>query len=1543
MPQNPLDAILAKYGLGQTPQPSSSPLDDILKRHGVGQPQPEPKHGFLEMLPDILQDPLKPFVDPFQKAWDWASHTELLGKYPGAIARIAAAPAISELERITAPGMTWMDRITPGKRPDIGLSDLITGNTRPQGFDAGPIIGDIANQTFSPINVGMAAATGGESLLANAGMKGGAAAFNALQRIASVPMIAEGWQQIGEQDNLMGKGFGALEMLGGVVGLKAPAAKVRPPGKPPTPEIIPKPRITAEDFVRLQKEGKLAKNPAAGTMINPTTGRPMQPASNLEGPLRGPDTPWPDPFEGMPHGEFMDIMRKPPVEFTRAEDVLPPLARPQIPEEPQFSKVLGFDKDFRRNQFADELSTLEEQIMQAQTAGDNKKVTLLQDLYQRKYDSYSRFLDQSGLPQEPQFMAAKEGGGVKIGADIGSLSKVLGSSLYQGDIAHIATKELVQNSMDAVRGLGPEGHIQVKLGRKIEAGDYDYSTATKATEDIPAHIEVSDNGPGLTKAELETVFTDLGASGKRSDASAIGGFGLAKAAPLLGGKRVKVTTVALEELRPGTKVKMMHTFEGTPDELIAGVPIESKLATGMPTGTTVRTYLPDNSDTYSAQQFIESLAENSPFAEAKITVDKGYGPTTVKEPGAKNLADFDITSVTTPGADLDIMVPKGTPYGENYVRLQLLNQGMWQKGYIGDYTRYPGIPEKILVNVKSKVPEGHADYPFTANRETLRGSALDELQKHIQDTIIRPSIGRRVQQLKDVYEGMVEIPTVVSKGRPFQKDFTTKPVSLADFLKYKKRGGTLTKEQFLAQNPPAPVNPKIPFTVYDVGRRFTPDEMQAFVNNPTVVKLSQQISDVLHDTLAVTPWATENLEKIGLIFDERVHGIHIPSPGTQNSAILLNPFEAMLSNKPENAAASIAHTIYHELAHIGNVPHAEDFTSRLANLYTELTARKDLEFQGRFFHAITDRTGTRYSPEISNILQQYKTARGRPATFEDPLIGTGISSRNKGPGGTGKVSGGSGPSGEAVTKLIAAIKEAKPIRAEQELMYSAEKGERIKQALKTKMVSEATFRKGKRALAGEYEKVDYTPIKLDQKDVDGLYKTIGDSSLSPWEKYRAGDGMAKILGEMGSLVPQDNELRLLDKVFGAGFSRSLNDAGFIKNPFAGKKRIKLVHELVNAPRAIMASNDLSAPLRQGIGLITRKEWWTSLDDMVRAWGSDKFYKATMEAIEDAPEFSISQFAGLQITDLATMAKREEAFMSRIAEKVPGVVRSERAYMAFLNKLRFDTFKTLLKEAENEGLRPLENTHILEEIATYVNNATGRGSLGKWENSAVNLNNIFFSPRLIASRVNMLNPTTYIKASPFIRRQYLRSMVGVAGAGATVLTLAKMAGADMETNPSSADFGKAKIGNVRLDPFGGFQQYVVAAHRLITGEMKSTTTQREFQLGEGYGTPTRKDIAWRFLESKFNPTVSFVTTLMQNKDFNGLPIEVRKEIGSRFVPIILQDIYELAKEDPKLLNPKLLLTIPAMLGMGVQSYEPRTSGTSIMFGDVDERPNPNVKY
>lgn len=506
----------------------------------------------------------------------------------------------------------------------------------------------------------------------------------------------------------------------------------------------------------------------------------------------------------------------------------------------------------------------------------------------------------------------------------------------------------------------------------------------------------------------------------------------------------------------------------------------------------------------------------------------------------------------------------------------------------------------------------------------------------------------------------------------------------------------------------------------------------------------------------------------------------------------------------------------------------------------------------------------------------------------------------------------------AVSKLLDAMESAKPLNKEQQLLYQSEKAAKVAKVKDVQSTGEQGFYDRLAALKGEHTKVEMEPLrpKLEQDDVDSLFTHIQQAPIGDeFTKINASSGLRKLLE---GAVPQDSELRALSKTIGKDAVNRI-DAML---PEIDRKQ-SLIGEAVNLPRSLMSSIDFSAPLRQGLPLIGKKSWWTSLDDMFKSWGSEKAYRGVIDSIESHPNFDFSQETGLRLTDLTHLSNREEQFMSTWAEKLPGVRASNRAYVGFLNKLRFDTFNDLITKAEAAGLNPKQNEVLAHTIADFINTATGRGSLGKLEKNAVMLNNMFFSPRLIASRVKMLNPVYYAKLDPFTRKEALKAFFNVVAAGSTFTGLAKLAGADVEMDPRSSDFGKAKIGNVRLDPFGGFQQYIVAASRLISGQSKSPNSGDMTDLTEGaFGRPTRLDIVGRFAESKANPIVGLGMAFLRGKEITGEPFSLpsvdsplKNSIANRFLPMFVQDVRDLAEEDPALIP----LAIPSAFGMSNQVF------------------------
>lgn len=511
---------------------------------------------------------------------------------------------------------------------------------------------------------------------------------------------------------------------------------------------------------------------------------------------------------------------------------------------------------------------------------------------------------------------------------------------------------------------------------------------------------------------------------------------------------------------------------------------------------------------------------------------------------------------------------------------------------------------------------------------------------------------------------------------------------------------------------------------------------------------------------------------------------------------------------------------------------------------------------------------------------------------------------------------------DPVQKVISLLKEAKPMRAEQEALYSAERARRSGAiaGIGKNVKGEAGYFAQLSKLKGELPKVQFERIRngLKQTDIDTLFNKVEDANITPFEKISAKSGLAKLLGAEGGQIPVESELKLLSEIFPPEFIQAIQ----AKRPFM-QRLWSGIEGALNLPRSIMATADLSAPLRQGFFFISRpKQWIPAFKDMFKYAGSEKAYLGLMDDIKARPNYLKIREAKLALTDMSpNLLAREEEFMSNLAEKIPGfgalAKGSNRAYSGFLNKLRADVFDDLVSKAEIQGIKLQGKT--LEDLGSFINSATGRGNLGKTlQKAAPILNGVFFSPRLMASRINLLNPATYIKYDPFVRKEALKSLIGTGSIAATILGIAKLSGAEVGNDPRSADFGKIKVGNTRYDILGGFQQYIKLLSQLATGQVVSSTTGKVVTLGEGYKPLTRKDILMRFFESKTSPVASFIISLMTGQTGVGEPVNIPTEIINRFIPMMAQDIYDIAK-DKDSIGKGLLMAIPGIFGAGSQTY------------------------
>ena len=130
----------------------------------------------------------------------------------------------------------------------------------------------------------------------------------------------------------------------------------------------------------------------------------------------------------------------------------------------------------------------------------------------------------------------------------------------------------------------------------------------------------------------------------------------------------------------------------------------------------------------------------------------------------------------------------------------------------------------------------------------------------------------------------------------------------------------------------------------------------------------------------------------------------------------------------------------------------------------------------------------------------------------------------------------------------------------------------------------------------------------------------------------------------------------------------------------GQKAYDVAKEILNLPRNVLSSWDVSAVLRQG-GFIAFGHPFraaTSLGPMFRALVSEKAAREIETQIQSRPNAPLYARSKLYIAPLEDMrlTAQEEMIMSRFAHRVPGLRASNRAFITFLNKLRADSFDTM---------------------------------------------------------------------------------------------------------------------------------------------------------------------------------------------------------------------------------------------------------------------------
>ena len=363
----------------------------------------------------------------------------------------------------------------------------------------------------------------------------------------------------------------------------------------------------------------------------------------------------------------------------------------------------------------------------------------------------------------------------------------------------------------------------------------------------------------------------------------------------------------------------------------------------------------------------------------------------------------------------------------------------------------------------------------------------------------------------------------------------------------------------------------------------------------------------------------------------------------------------------------------------------------------------------------------------------------------------------------------------------------------------------------------------------------------------------------------------------------------------------------------------------------------------GKQLVAKGKIWTSGDnaviDMIKA---DIYSRPnSLNGKYDAGNYGLSVF-------------NEEAYPSSIPEKIPLFGRifkaSEVAYNGAALRLRADLADRIIDLAEKNGVNTLSKTEA-QPIGRFVSSITGRGSLGKAEVFAKEINVLAFSIKFLKSNIDtLIAPVKYLTQATaqklgayqfentgdkFAKKEAATKTLRIVATLAFILTLAKFLDDDNELDPRSSSFGKVKIFGKKTDVTGGLAGLLSLVSKLVPtkhdgkwGFWKKDTKGDYVSLTEGgFGKQNAMDVFDSFWQGKLSPIAGILRDLWKGETYGGEEANLYNLITGATIPLPLQDAGDILK-DPSATFP-LGSIILSQFGFTVSSYPENNEKTKLI--------------
>lgn len=460
----------------------------------------------------------------------------------------------------------------------------------------------------------------------------------------------------------------------------------------------------------------------------------------------------------------------------------------------------------------------------------------------------------------------------------------------------------------------------------------------------------------------------------------------------------------------------------------------------------------------------------------------------------------------------------------------------------------------------------------------------------------------------------------------------------------------------------------------------------------------------------------------------------------------------------------------------------------------------------------------------------------------------------------------------------------------------------------------------------------------------------------------------KPLKEDAELLDLQAELLRVNEKFDKEFHKKE-----LENRTKKQKTIDAIWDAWGLTRVLMATGEASFVGIQG-GIMTISHPLNAIKafkNSIRFLTSEKKTEEWLRKVKSEDYYPALKKSKLALTEPhARLTAREELYYSDWAEVVWKMISFplkfisesarnnfiaanpikaiERAAIGYLDTHRLLRYLDGVEVLESQGKTFESNPQDYKDVADAINTLTGRASLGDLELFAETLSKVFFSPRNWASQFKTATPYAlyhFGKMTPTARKMAIADFSKFVGitTGFVMMAAAALNGDDddetgVEFDPRSSDFMKIKIGDRRIDPWGGRIQQIVLSSRiimeilhdfgpkgLVEGGMKKPSGE-VIPLGTPYKSPTMLNTGIQMAINKLSPSAHLLTNYMETTENKEGVMETpygevyspTDDIKSSLKPIFWETVNELIIEDPSALNG--LITAGAFFGVNANVYD-----------------------